>query len=303
MLYGFDIGGTKTVFSVYNMQLKCVFFDKKPTPKTHAQFMQMISSWVIQADLKFNIRGRVGLGFPGAIDQHDHRLNCVNVPAIKGHCLVAELSLLLQREVKLENDANCFLLSECYAGSAAGAKTVLGITLGTGVGGAIFVNGGLHRGFNAFAGEIGHYPLPATILLQYPDLPIFDCACGRVMCLETYMSGTGLENLYKHYAKVSLSSIDIIKKYRADDILTRRIINIYFDILAAGLATAILVLDPEILIIGGGISNFSELYAQLEQRLSLHLLKGVVLPAICAPKFGSIGGVRGAALLNYKQPQ
>ncbi|AGH81332.1 NAGC-like transcriptional regulator [Psychromonas sp. CNPT3] len=303
MLYGFDIGGTKIAFCIYDMNLQRIFVDQKPTPSTHYEFMQMICLWVNNADLKYNCKGHIGLGFPGSINQQDGSLYCVNVPAIKGHCLSAELSDALKRDVKLENDANCFLLSECYGGSAEGGQCVLGITLGTGVGGAIFVNGQLHRGLNGFAGELGHYPLPATIVLQYPELPLFDCACGRAMCLETYMSGIGLERLYAHYAKTPLLGIEIIKKYRAGDILTRRIIDIYFDILAAGLATAMLVLDPDVIIIGGGLSNFDELYDALEERLPKHLLKDVALPVICRPTFGGVGGVRGAALLNYQKPQ
>lgn len=300
MLYGFDVGGTKIAFSVYDQDLNCLFEDQTPTPNDYASFITIISDMVKQADQKFECQGQIGMGFPGAINQKDNTLNCANVPAIKGRHLVHDLSTSLGREVKLENDANCFLLSECYGGSADGCSTVLGVTLGTGVGGAIFVNGSILSGFNSFAGEIGHYPLPATLLIKHPSLPNIKCGCGRQMCLETYMSGTGLGNLYKHYAKKPLKGPEILEKFRADDKMAIKVVNIYLDILAAGLGTSIMVIDPDAIVFGGGLSNFEAIHKELPKRLPEHLLNYVTLPKITTAKFGGTGGVRGAALLNYK---
>ena len=300
LLYGFDVGGTKIAFSVYDQNLNCLFAEQVATPRDYRSFVAVISEMVKQADHKFACRGSIGIGFPGAINPNDNRLNCVNVAAIKGQQLGDDLARLLDREVILENDANCFLLSECYGGSADGCSTVLGVTLGTGVGGAVFVNGAIHSGYNSFAGEIGHYPLPATMLLKYPDLPRLTCGCGRQICLETYISGTGLANLYKHYAKTPLKGPEIVDKYYAGDKAATKVIAIYLDLLAAGLATAILVIDPDALVFGGGLSSFDLLPQALAKRLPEHLLKHVNLPKICSAKFGATGGVRGAALLNYQ---
>ncbi|MFT6987293.1 MAG: N-acetylglucosamine kinase [Psychromonas sp.] len=311
MLYGFDVGGTKIAFAVFDQNLNCLFSEQRPTPSDYASFMTLIGALVQQADSQFSCIGSVGIGFPGTLNPQDHSVNCANVAAIKGQQLGADLSALLGRKVVLENDANCFLLSECYGGSADNCATVLAVTLGTGVGGAIFVNGAIQSGFNALAGEIGHYPLPATMLLKYPDLPKLTCGCGRQLCLESYISGTGLSNLYLHYSqnnasqnnaqnhpKTALQGPQIIEKYRAADKTAMQVVDLYLDLLAAGLATAILVLDPDALILGGGLSNLELLPQALEKRLPEHLLKQVSLPKIRRATFGATGGVRGAALLN-----
>jgi N-acetylglucosamine kinase len=301
MLYGFDVGGTKIAFAVYDQDLNCLFEDQTPTPHDYASFITTISDMVRQADNKFSVKGQVGLGFPGAINPADMTLNCANVPAIKGRPLIHDLSASLERDIKLENDANCFLLSECFGGSADGCATVLGVTLGTGVGGALFVNGEILTGKNSFAGEIGHYPLPATLLKKHPELPDLTCGCGRQMCLELYVSGTGLGNLYKHYAKEPLKGPAILEKFRAGDKTAKKVIDIYFDILAAGVGTAMMVLDADAIVFGGGLSKFEILVEEFTKRLPEHLLNDVQLPVIVKAKFGGEGGVRGAALLNYKR--
>lgn len=300
MLYGFDIGGTKIAFAVYDQALNCVFSEQVATPSDYAIFLSIISKMVNDADVQFKCCGQVGIGFPGAINPDDLTLNCANVPAIKGKALIDDLCRTLQREIKLENDANCFLLSECFGGNADGCATVLGVTLGTGVGGAIFANGGIVNGKNAFAGEIGHYPLPATIFKKHPELPLFTCGCGRELCLETYVSGTGLSNLYQHYAQTRLAGPDILQKVQLNDNLATTVLDLYFDILSAGLGTAMLVLDADAIVFGGGLSHIETLLDTLRKKLPSHLLNGVILPRLVQAKFGAEGGVRGAALLNYK---
>lgn len=299
MLYGVDIGGTKIAFAAYDQALNCLLSKQIATPTDYSDFISTISMLVNQADAKFKCQGEVGIGFPGAINPGGQTLNCANVTALKDQPVIQDLGAALRREFKLENDANCFLLSECFGGSADGCATVLGVTLGTGVGGAIFANGGIIRGQNAFAGEIGHYPLPATVLKKYPELPSLTCGCGREMCLETYVSGTGLSNLYQHYTHVRLTGPDIVKQYQADDKTAIKVVNIYFDILAAGLGTAMLLLDADAIVFGGGLSNLEMLNEALVKRLPEHLLSHVKLPRIVNAHFGSEGGVRGAALLNY----
>jgi len=299
MLYGFDIGGTKIAFAVYDQGLNCLFSKTIKTPTHYSVLIRMIGEMVLQADAQFACQGTVGIGFPGAINEHDLTLDCANVEALKGQTLGQDLTAYLQREVKLENDANCFLLSECLSGSAEGCATVLGVTLGTGVGGAIFANGAIIKGQNGLAGEIGHYPIPATLLQKYPDLPIFTCACGRQMCLENYASGTGLSHLYLHYAGKRLTGTDIVQGCHEGDKTAQYVMELYVDILAAGLGTAMLVLDAKAIVFGGGLSQITQLIEALSQRLPEHLLKGVTLPRLTLASFGPEGGVRGAALLHY----
>lgn len=299
MLYGFDVGGTKIAFAVYDLSLRCVHREQFVTPKTHHQFIALIKQSVFQADARFDCQGGVGIGFPGRINADTQHVECANVGAIKAQPLAKQLSHALLREVKLENDANCFLLSECHKGCATGCDTVLAVTLGTGVGGAVFANGDVLRGQNGFAGEIGHYPLPATLLRQYPDLPDISCPCGRQMCLEGYASGSGLSNLYQHHTQQRLTGEQIIKRYRAGEVQAIATLHCYFDILAAGLGTAMLVLDADAIVLGGGLSKLDILLEALQQRLPDVLLPGVKLPRLLRAKFGPEGGARGAALLNY----
>ena len=298
LLYGFDIGGTKIAFSVYDHALNCLFATQVATPSDYASFLSVICEMVTHADQSFACTGMIGIGLPGAINVQNDRIYCANVSALNGQRLIADMSILFGRDIKLENDANCFLLSECTGGAGEGCATVLGITLGTGVGGAIFVNGALHYGKNAFAGEIGHYPIPATLLLKYPDLPRFRCGCGRQMCLETYISGTGLSNLYQYYAQQFLSSPEILNKQQMGERIASKVVDIYLEILAAGLATSILVVDPDALVFGGGLSNLNALSEQLIKRLPKYLLNNTSLPKISKATFGATGGVRGAAILN-----
>lgn len=299
MLYGIDIGGTKIAFAAFDQELNCLLSKQIATPTDYNDFITAIAAMVNQADSKLNCQGQVGIGFPGAINPDGQTLNCANVHALKEQPFMDDLGTLLQRELKLENDANCFLLSECFGGSADGCATVLGVTLGTGVGGAIFANGGIIHGQNAFAGEIGHYPLPATVLKKHPDLPDLSCDCGRLMCLETYVSGTGLSNLYQHYAQERLTAPAIVEKYQANDKTAIKVFDIYFDILAAGLGTAMLVLDAHAIVFGGGLSKLEMLIDALIKRLPEHLLNNVSLPRMLSAEYGAEGGVRGAALLNY----
>ena len=298
MLYGFDVGGTKIAFSVYDQSFNCLLTEQVSTPDNYDSFLSVIGDFVFNADKQFNCKGLIGIGLPGAVSPGDETINCANVNAISGRPLIKDLTLMLNREIKVENDANCFILSECYQGSANGCSVVLGITLGTGVGGAICINDKIVSGKNRFAAEIGHFPIPATILKKYPQLPDFTCGCGRDMCLETYVSGTGLSNLYQHYTNQVLQTPAIIDKYLSGDEIALEVMNQYFDILAAGIATSIMVLDPDAIVIGGGVSQLSFLIGELQHRLPDHLLKNVDLPYISNAKFGSVGGVRGAALLN-----
>lgn len=303
MYYGFDIGGSKIAFAVFDKHLNCLFSDQAVTPDNYSDFISLIINWVKQADSLFNVQGVVGIGFPGIFDKKSRSLFCANVAAINGSLLIDDLSESLHREIKIDNDANCFLLSECYFGAAykkqENKQSVLAITLGTGLGGAFFVNGALHHGQNSLATEIGHIALPATLFFKYPQLPIFNCGCGEQACLETYVSGSGLTNLYAFYSEKQITAPEILAKAIAGENRALQVIDLYFDILASGLATVITVLDPDVIVFGGGLSKIENLTAQLTERLPQYLLKGASLPALVYPEFGVNGGVRGAALLNY----
>jgi len=297
LFYGFDIGGTKIAFSVYDKALTSLYKTEIPTPAHYDILLSTLIDMVNDADRLYEKKGNVGIGFPGNIK--NDLMYCSNMPALQGKPLVSDLTKALARTILVENDANCFLLSECYGGASNGCQTALGVTLGTGVGGAVFVNNSMLHGLNSNAGEIGHYPIPATMLVKYPDLPLFNCACGHSLCFERYVSGTGLENLYQHYADKCLSGREILASYQDGDATACRVVGIFLDILASGVAVSVLVLDPEVIVFGGGLSGFPNLVNEIAMRLPEHLLSNAKLPKLATPKFGGDGGVRGAALLNY----
>lgn len=299
MFYGFDIGGTKIAFAVFDNELNCLFTEKIATPDDYATFLSVIINWVKKADRLYGTKGKIGIGIPGFFDKKKRTLFCANVAAINERLFIDDLSEAINREIKIDNDANCFLLSECYFASADHKKSVLAVTLGTGIGGAYFVNGRLAHGHNNLATEIGHIALPATLFFKYPQLPIFNCGCGAQACFETYVSGRGLTNLYTYYAKKTISAPEILVQAQIGEKTALEVVELYFDILANGLATVITVLDPEIIVFGGGLSKIENLTEQLQRRLPQYLLKGASLPSLVYPEFEENGGVRGAALLNY----
>ncbi|MGL5302312.1 MAG: ROK family protein [Aeromonas sp.] len=301
MYYGFDIGGTKIAFAVYDDGLTLCHEERITTPvNDYPALQQLICSRVWQADARFGGQGSVGIGFPGILNSCDHSIVAANLPAIHGRHLGADLALLLDRPVAVDNDANCFLWSEVHQGAANGASSALGVTIGTGIGGAVYLAGQLIQGRNWLAGEIGHYPLPATMLITYPNLPHFRCGCGRLACFETYASGTGLARLYHHAHGLHATGQQIVALYHDQDPGALATLDCWFEILAAGLACAISVIDPEVVVLGGGLSGLPALYEQLPQRLPRHLLPGVALPTLTQARFGGAGGVRGAALLNVR---
>lgn len=299
MYYGFDIGGTKIAFAAYDGALSLRHELRLATPKDDYEgLLSLLADQVRQADVRFGMRGSVGIGFPGIINAQDGSVVAANLPAINGRHLGRDLAARLDRPVAVDNDANCFLWSEVQVGAADGAASALGMTIGTGIGGGIYLNGRIHQGRNWLAGEIGHYPLPGTLLLKYPDLPRLRCGCGRLVCFETLASGNGLERLYHHYTGERQSGQQIVARLEAGEEKARAAVDCWLDVLAAGLACALSTLDPEVVVLGGGLSALPILYEQLPVRLPGHLLPGVALPAIRQARFGGAGGVRGAALLN-----
>lgn len=309
MYYGFDIGGTKIEFSVYDESLQCVFNQRIAAPQEDYELLvDAIDSMVFNADKQFSCIGQVGIGFPGVINKVDHTAVCANLPSLDGHDLRADLKERLGRDVALQNDANCFALSECFQGAAEQAECALAVTLGTGLGGAICFHKKIHSGRNFSAGEIGHIPIPGTMLQRYPELPLTHCGCGRQSCLETYCSGTGLAFLHKHYQSIMLNEAENAAELKGPEIIAAfelgcpvavKTVTVYLDILAAGLAGLIMALDPDVIVIGGGLARFEQLYLQLPTLIKPFIFPNMQVPAIKAAEFGGEGGVRGAALLNY----
>lgn len=299
MLYGLDIGGTKIELSAFD-QGDHVLTERIATP-THCyhSFKNSIRTLVNDADKILKTRGSVGIGIPGVINPNSLKAFCANIPCTHNRDLVADLEFTLDRPISIENDANCFTLSEALGGAGNNFETVLGIILGTGCGGGFYARGSLLKGCNNMVGEWGHCPLPYNIFdIAGSDFPIEECGCGRMGCLESYLSARGMENLHKHYCSENLRASDIVTAFQQKDAKAIKTVEVYCELLASSLASLIKILDPHVIVLGGGLSNFDDLYRLLPKYLNKYCLPQTGIPKIRKAIYGDTSGVRGAALLN-----
>ncbi|MBS0969920.1 N-acetylglucosamine kinase [Chimaeribacter arupi] len=298
MYYGIDMGGSKIELAVFDRQLTRRWQKRVPTPRDdYAALLAALAALVQEADARVG-GGRVGIGIPGLI-KADGTLFSANVPAASGKRLQADLARLLGRDVRIDNDANCFALSEAWDDEFRAYPSVLGLILGTGVGGGLVFNGRVFGGRNGVAGEVGHMRLPVDArALLGPDAAPVVCGCGQTDCMEGYLSGRGFERLYALGGGQPLTAPAIMARYRAGDAIAVAHVDRYADLLAACLGNLLTVLDPHLVVIGGGLSNVDELYPALAARLPAHLLPGCEPPRIEKARYGDAGGARGAACLN-----
>jgi fructokinase len=231
--------------------------------------------------------GTVGIGIPGALSRVTGLVKNANSTWLIGRPLKEDLEKAIGREVRLANDANCFALSEARDGAGQGAEVVFGVILGTGVGGGIVVRGRVLTGPNAITGEWGHNPLPAPTT---HDLPLPACYCGRAGCIETYLSGPGLANDHARSTGEVRTSEEIVALRAAS--LAR-----YEERLARSLASVINLLDPDVIVLGGGMSNVGRLYTEVPRLWSKHVFSDHVATRLARNAHGDSSGVRGAAWL------
>jgi fructokinase len=256
--------------------------------------LMAVAGLVEEAEAELGCRGSVGVGIPGAESLASGLIKNANSTCLIGKPLRRDLQALLQREVRLANDANCFALSEAVDGAAAGAEAVFGVILGTGVGGGIVVRGRVLQGANRIAGEWGHNPLPLPI---GDDLPLPACYCGRSGCIESYLSGPAVE---AEFARRTGQHLDLQKivgaaaegNAAAEDALKR-----YDDRLARALAGVINLLDPDVIVLGGGVSNLERLYTAVPSLWANWIFSDEVRTRLVRNRHGDSSGVRGAAWL------
>lgn len=299
MLYGLDIGGTKTELCAFDNN-QCVFSKRVSTPTdSYTAFQATIKQLVTEADTTLSYKGTIGIGIPGYIEPLSGRARCSNVPCTNGKPLHDDLERILKRPVKIENDANCFVLSEAIGGAGDGLDSVFGVILGTGCGGGLFLNGKLYTGHNNLAGEWGHTPLPYSVFeIASKDLPIVQCGCGLYGCLDNYLSGRGATLIYHHLTGSMKEGKSIVQAYRQHQTHAVQTVKIYCELLASGLASMVNTLDPSMIVLGGGLSNFDELYTLLPPLIKKYTLKTGKLPDIRKAVYGDSSGVRGAAMLH-----
>lgn len=301
MYYGFDVGGTKIEFGAFNQQLERVATKRVPTPtQDYELLLTTITDIVAEYDHHFGEQGTIGIGLPGMEDADDACVLTVNIPCAKGRPLRLDLEKKIGRTVKLENDANCFALSEAWDEALKDTPSVMGLILGTGFGGGLIYDGQIFSGRNHIAGEVGHMRLPidAWFHLGSDKAPLLSCGCGNKGCLDNYLSGRGFELLYQHYFNEEKKAIDIIHAYEAADPQAQEHVERFLELLAICLANIFTANDPHVVVLGGGLSNFELIYEEMPKRLPKHLLSVARCPKIIKAKHGDSGGVRGAAFLN-----
>lgn len=300
MYYGFDIGGTKIEFVVFDDNFTAIKTTRIPTPTDdYDSFLTAILMLIKGTDQEFGHHNNIGLGVPGIESIIDGTLLSSNISAASGKAVSTDLQTRLMRPVIINNDCKCFTYSEAVGGAGTGYKVVFGAILGTGVGGGLCIDGQLIKGKNGMMGEWGHSPLPAVFVEKY-NLPLHDCACGLRGCIEHYVSGTGLANLYTFCTtdKARITTQKVINKMRNNDADALNAFAMFIDILACSLSIVIHHYDPDCIVFGGGLSKVDELYEQLPKVLNQYLLSVVDAPVLLAPKFGDSSDVRGAAMLS-----
>lgn len=300
MLYGLDIGGTKIELAVFNQKLEKQYSERVATPKENYQeWLDVIADLVQRADEKFGCKGTVGLGLPGFVNRETGIAEITNIRAADNQPILRDLSARLGREVRAENDANCFALSEAWDEENQQYPVVLGLILGTGFGGGLVFNGKVHSGLVGMAGEVGHLQLNyhALQLLGWDKAPIYQCGCGNRACLDNYLSGRGFELLYRDLQGKNLSAKEIIQDFYNGEKSAVDFVEVFVELCAISIGNIITALDPHMLVLGGGLSNFDYLYEALPKALPKHLMRSAKVPLIKKAKYGDSGGVRGAAAL------
>ena len=254
----------------------------------------MISGLVAEAEATLGTRGTVGVGMPGTISPASGLVKNANSTWLLGRPLGTDLSRLLGREVRLANDANCFALSEASDGAAAGAACVFGVIVGTGTGGGIVVNGRVLTGPNAVAGEWGHNPLPWA---REDERPGPDCWCGKQGCIETFLSGPGVSRDHLAATGEKRSAAEIAGAAAAGDTGATATLARYAHRMARALASVVNVLDPDVIVLGGGLSNLAPLYDEVPRLWGRWIFSDRVDTPFLPPRWGDSSGVRGAAWL------
>jgi fructokinase len=289
---GIDLGGTKIEIAVLGPGGKEALRHRIPTPHGYQETLDAIGNLVRQSESRLGATATVGIGIPGVISPATGLVKNANSIALNGHRFDRDISQLLDREVRVENDANCFALSEATDGAGAGFGVVFGVILGTGCGGGIVMHGRVHRGPHGVAGEWGHTPLPWPRGLEVPGLL---CWCGKHGCLETYVAGPSLARDCDGPGAHDASALP--DRAAAGDRAASGALARHADRLARGLAVVINLLDPDAIVLGGGLSNMDHLYTELPRLIPAHAFSDTIDTPILRNKHGDSSGVRGAAWL------
>ncbi len=292
---GVDLGGTKIEAAAIDREGRVPVRRRIATPTgDYAATVAAVASLVHGIEAELGGRLSVGIGIPGTAIPGTGLIKNANSTWLIGRPLGHDLEAVLGRPIRLANDANCFALSEAGDGAAAGCANVFGVILGTGVGGGVVIDGRIVVGVNAIAGEWGHNPLPWPRADELPGPP---CYCGRRGCIETFLSGPGLAADHRRHGGGDLASEQIAARAANGDASCRATLERHAERLARALAHMINILDPEAIVLGGGLSAIASLYDEIPRRWGAYIFSDTVLTKLLPPKHGDSSGVRGAAWL------
>jgi fructokinase len=289
---GIDLGGTKSEILVLAPEGTEILRRRVATPSVYEDVLATLAGLVRAVEAELGVTASVGVGIPGCISPATGLVKNANSNALNGHAFDRDLSALLGREVRVANDANCFALSEATDGAAAGASVVFGVIMGTGCGGGIVVNGRLLNGRHSLAGEWGHTPLPWP---RADEWPLQECWCGQAGCLETYISGPGLAATCD--GPGARDATGIPARAAAGEARAAAALALHADRTARGLAMITNILDPDVIVLGGGLSNLPGLAEALPGLMRRYIFSDTCEPVVRRNRHGDSSGVRGAAWL------
>jgi len=301
MLVGVDWGGTKIEAIALADDGQPIARLRAATPRTDYEgCLATVAAVVASVEATAGATGSVGIGIPGSLDPLTGIAKGASSTWLNGRPVEADLRRTLGREIRVANDADCFAVSEAVDGAGAGHNVVFAVILGSGAGAGVAIAGRAHHGPNNSAGEWGHNPLPGPDISEIPGPP---CYCGRNGCLERWVSGWSFARDYHQHASIDLASseplgpVEILERMRQGDRLAKLVWSRYVDRVARGLSLVVNVLDPDILVIGGGMANINELYDDLPERLAEETFSPCFYTPIARAVHGDSSGVRGAAWL------
>ena len=292
---GLDVGGTKIAAIMLNSSGKVIFEKRIASPRSNYQkTIRTIRDLITELEYDLPRKSSVGIGIPGSISPHTSHVQNANSTWLNGHALADDLSTALDRAIRIENDANCFALSEALDGAGCDHRMVFGVILGTGCGGGLVFDKKLITGPHAIGGEWGHNSLPWP---RHEELGAVACWCGKTDCIECWISGTGLTADHLRHANENLDAKNIAAQAQDGHKPAQDTLNRFLSRLARSLAQMVNIIDPDAIILGGGLSNIDMIYEELPQIMQPYIFADHFKPRILKPKFGDASGARGAAHL------
>lgn len=295
MLIGVDWGGTKIEVVALEPDGTELLRIRRDTPRgDYEGCLRIVRELVDEVEATTGQRGSIGIGIPGSLEPVSRLGKGGSSTWINGKPVEADLRRVIDRDIIVENDADCFAASEAIDGAGAGHRVVFGVIMASGTGAGIAIDGRAHHGPNNSAGDWGHNPLPFATADETPGDP---CYCGKSGCIETWLSGYSFTRDYVRHGGADLTPAQIVERMRAGDVGARENYERWIDRVARGLSVVVNTLDPDVFVMGGGMSNIDELYADLGPRIGQYTFSPVFATPIVRSMHGDSSGVRGAAWL------